>query len=185
MVSLALAVGMAGCAAHSPDAVSTGAPSVSSTTLVGADPTVASTQVATTSTVDTASTVPDTTTSTQVPPSGPSPVAGLSATDLRSAVLAPSATTKVRPAGPVAEQVRLPSGTSVWRVRLPGAFPVRSARVTVFVAGRRVGEGMVGPRLQSLVAVTRTGAGLTSGAAVTYRWDGSAEVSAGRLTVIR
>jgi len=70
-------------------------------------------------------------------------------------------------------------------VRLPGAFPVRSARVTVFVAGRRVGEGMVGPRLQSLVAISRTGAGLQSGAAVTYQWEGSSPVSAGRLTVLR
>ena len=185
---LALAAGVVGCASQATDAVATGAPGAASTSTTPTTVTVApsTTDVTSPATAGTVSTAPVVTT-TLAPsgPSAPSPVAGLSAADLRAAVLAPATGGRARVSGPVAEQVRLPNGTSVWRVRIPGAFPVRAARVTVFVAGRRVGQGVLGPRLRSLVAVTRSGAGIRTGAAVTFRWDGSSPVSAGQLTVVR
>jgi len=186
---VALAAGMAGCASQAPDAVATGAPLATSTSTAPESTTGSvappTTGAASPTTGGPTTTPPATTSTLPGTASGASPVPGLSAADLRAAVVAPSTGARARLSGPVAEQVRLPSGASVWRVRLPGAFPVRNARVAVLIEGRRVGQGVVGPRLRSLVVVTRSGAGLRTGASVAYRWDGSAPVSAGRLTVVR
>lgn len=134
---------------------------------------------------------PTTVAATTEPAAGPqvgadaSTVEGLSAAELREAVEAPDPVGRARTAGPVAQQVRLVSGATVWRVRIPGRFPVRSARVVVSVGGRRLGEGVPGPHLQSLVAVTRDQRAIVSGAAVTYRWSGGPSIDAGRLAVVR
>lgn len=87
--------------------------------------------------------------------------------------------------GPVAERLVLADGTGLWRVRIPGPFPARSARVAVLVAGRVVGAGMVTADLGALVAVTPDASGLTAGAAVSYRWEGQDAVAAGTLAVVR
>ncbi len=68
-------------------------------------------------------------------------------------------------------------------MRIPGSFPVRSARVQVLVGGRAVGAGMVTSELDGLVAVTVDPAGLVRGAAVSYRWEGRPAVAAGTLEV--
>lgn len=128
---------------------------------------------------------PSTTASAPAPRSAPSTAAGLSAAEVREAVESPEPSGKARPAGPVARPVRLASGAVVWRVQIPGRFPVRSARVVVSVGGRDLGEGVPGPHLQSLVAVTRDPRGLTDGAPVAYRWPGAPVVAAGRLAVVR
>lgn len=116
-----------------------------------------------------------------------STVDGLTAAELREAVEAPESAPvgRDRTSGPVAQRVRLASGATVWRVRIPGRFPVRSARVVVSVGGRQLGEGVPGSRLQSLVAVTRDAGAIVEGAAVTYAWAGGPTVPAGRLAVIR
>ncbi len=119
------------------------------------------------------------------PGAAPSTVDGLSAAELREAVEAPEPAGRARAAGPVAQPVRLASGTTVWRVRIPGRFPVRSARVVVSVGGRRLGEGVPGSHLEGLVAVTRDPEPIVSGARVTYGSSGGPTVDAGRLAVRR
>lgn len=119
------------------------------------------------------------------PQAGASPVDGLTPEQLREAVTAPSGTATRAARGPVAEQVVLADGTKVWRVRIPGPFPVRDARVAVLVGSRVIGEGILAPDLGSISAVTVDGTGLRSGAAASYRWEGSAAVAAGPLTVVR
>lgn len=111
-------------------------------------------------------------------------VAGLTPAELRTVLDAPVPATRAR-SGPVAERVALAGGRSAWRVRIPGRFPVRSARAFVSVGGRRIGLGAVGPHLTSLVAVSPDGTGLVAGAVVSYRWEGSEPVVAGRLQVVR
>ena len=116
---------------------------------------------------------------------GASPVEGLTPEQLREAVTAPSGESARRATGPVAEQVVLGDGTKVWRVRVPGSFPVRDARVAISVGARVVGEGVTAPDLASITAVSVDGTGLRSGAKVSYRWEGSEPVAAGTLTVVR
>lgn len=114
-----------------------------------------------------------------------SPVDGLTADQLRSAVEAPLGTASRRAPGPTVDQVTLPDGTRVWRVRIPGSFRARSARVEVLVGGRRVGEGVLASDLQAITAVTTDGSGLTAGRPVAYRWEGGPSVAAGTLEVAR
>lgn len=158
-VALAVAALVTACGSEAPSAqVAVGAPAPSSSTGPVASPSAGSAA----STVD-----------------------GLTAAELREAVEAPDPGGKARASGPVAQPVRLASGTTVWRIRVPGRFPVRSARVVVSVGGRRIGEGVPGSRLQGLVAVTRDPSAIVSGAPVTYRWSGGPAVDAGRLAVVR
>lgn len=163
----------------------------------GGDPTLttAATDPATTATTDAAPSTtvapaaPATTTSTSVaPPAGPSaasPVEGLDAQELKAAVEAPVGRAVRSAGGPTVDRVTLPDGTTVWRVRVPGTFPARSARVAISVGGRVVGEGVLASDLQSLTAVTTDGAGLTAGRTVSYQWEGGPSVPAGTLAVIR
>ena len=121
------------------------------------------------------------------PPSGtaPSPVDGLLADQLTAAIEAPLPTGARSAGGPVVDRVVLADGTRVWRIRIPGAFQARSARVEVSVGGRRVGEAVLAADLQAILAVTADGTGLTSGRPVSYQWEGGPSVPAGTLTVIR
>lgn len=116
---------------------------------------------------------------------GASPVEGLAADELLAAVTAPLPEVARRSSGPTADRVTLADGTTVWRVRIPGPTPARSARVTVAVGDREVGPGVPPPDLGALVAVTTDGTGLVAGAPVTYQWEGSEPVSAGALEVVR
>lgn len=113
-----------------------------------------------------------------------SPVPGLDAAELRAALAAPLAAT-TRSGRPTLDQVVLADGTKVWRVRIPGGFAARSARVTVSVGDRRVGTGVVAGDLGSLTAVTTDGTGLVAGRAVSYQWDGGLSQPAGALEVVR
>ena len=116
---------------------------------------------------------------------GPSPVDGLDAEQLRSAVEAPVGASTRSVAGATADQVTLSDGTRVWRVRVPGDFTARSARVTISVGDRVVGQGVLTRDLRSLVAVTTDGSGLSAGQAVSYQWEGSPAIAAGPLAVVR
>ncbi|MGI8756179.1 MAG: hypothetical protein ACR2MB_10025 [Acidimicrobiales bacterium] len=87
--------------------------------------------------------------------------------------------------GPVADRVVLADGRTVWRVTIGGRFPLRSARLTVTVGDRRVGEGIATPDAAALVAVTLDGAALVAGARVTWGPPGVTPTDAGRLAVIR
>ena len=98
---------------------------------------------------------------------------------------APQRGRTARPTSPTVDQVVLADGTRVWRVRVPGSFPARSARVTVSVGGREVGQGITAPDLSAITAVTTDGTGLRAGAAVSYQWEGSPPVAAGTLEVAR
>lgn len=191
-----LALGLAACGgADQPTQVATeGAPDPggpSASTTVAADPTAAPTTTAvapTSAPTTTAATAADPTTTT-APPSGPSaasPVPGLDAVELQAALAAPSgATARTIRTGPTVDQVILEDGTRVWRVRVPGAFTARSARVSISVGNREVGEGVLAPDLQSITAVTTDGTGLSAGRPVTYQWEGSSAVVVGNLAVIR
>ena len=110
---------------------------------------------------------------------------GLTADQLRAAVEASVPAANRRAVGPTVDQVTLADGTRVWRVRVPGAFPARAARVEVQVGGRRVGEGVLAPDLQSITAVTTDGSGLTAGRPVTFRWEGGPLEAAGPLELAR
>jgi hypothetical protein len=111
-------------------------------------------------------------------------VAGLSPAELRQVVTAPPSIATRAVTGPVAEQVTV-AGRKVWRVRIPGHFPVRDARVVVIVGTRQVGQGIVASNLGSLTAVSPDGTGLVSGAPVRFQWEGTRATSAGRLEVVR
>lgn len=169
---LLLIVTLAACgrAASSPEPVHAGAPAGSTT--------------APTTTQTTTAPAPTTTIAGGAGTPDPSPVANLTPTDLRRVVEAPGRRSTRSLAGPAADRVTV-SGRAVWRVRIPGRFAVRDARVEVLVGSRVVGIGMVGPGLTSLVAVTEDGAGLVPGAPVSYRWEGAAAVAAGALEVAR
>lgn len=114
-----------------------------------------------------------------------SPVDGFTADELRSALLAPSSASVRSAPGPTAERVSTGNGSTVWRVRVPGQFPVRSARVAISVGGRVVGEGVLALDLHSIATITTDATGLRSGARVSYRWEGSTPVAAGTLVVVR
>ena len=140
----------------------------------------------TTAPTTTAPAVPPTTAAAPIPEgSDASPVDGLTAEELVAAVTAPQRGRTARPTSPTVDQVVLADGTRVWRVRVPGAFPARSARVTVSVGGREVGQGITAPDLGAITAVTTDGTGLRAGAAVSYQWEGSPPVAAGTLEVAR
>lgn len=132
-----------------------------------------------------------TTTSTSAPAgvdaggSAASPVDGLDAAQLQQAVDAPAPGSARSAPGPTVDQVTLADGTRVWRVRVPGAFQARSARVAVTVGNRLVGEGVLAGDLGSITAVTTDGSGLTPGQPVSYRWEGGPSVAAGTLGVAR
>jgi len=126
-------------------------------------------------------------TTTVAPPGdpGPSPVEGLDASQLLAAVTAPAPAPVARAGGPTADRVVLADGRAVWRVRVPGPFPARTARATIAVAGRDLGTAVTPPDLSALVVVVPSADGLVAGAAVTYRWEGSEPVAAGALEAVR
>ena len=200
---LAAAVALAGCGRGAPDVVATGsggqepgspttsspAPAMTAPEVVPADPSATTTTApATTTTIASDPIASDPTTplatGTEGDPS-PSTVPGLSPDEVKAAVLAPASATVRRAPGATVERLTLPSGVAVWRIRIPGSFPARSARVTVSVGGREVGAGTTSPTLDALVAVTTDGSGLVAGARVSFRWEGSEPVAAGALAVVR
>lgn len=186
-----LAIAAASCGGGDrPTEVAAGAGAASTTAVVSTTP--ASTAPSSTSTVPvTTAPAPDSTPSTTaVAPqvdggTAASPVEGLTADQLRAAVETPSRAATRRAAGPTVDEVTLGDGTRVWRVRVPGAFQARSARVEVHVGGRRIGEGVLAPDLQSITAVTTDGSGLIPGRPVAYRWEGGPLEAAGSLEVAR
>lgn len=119
------------------------------------------------------------------PSPAPSPVSGLDAAQLREAVQAPVAGSTRARRGPSVDRVGVTGGPRVWRITIPGEFAARSARVSVSVGDRVVGQGVVTGDLQALVAVTTDGTGLVAGAPVSYRWEGDEPIAAGRLEVAR
>lgn len=192
LVLALVSIGVASCGdADPPTRVAAGGDPAEATT---------STSAATSSTTEVASTLPaeptpttaapaapETTSTTAAPavgPAAPSPVDGLDAAELQAALAAPLGST-ARSAGPVADRVTLDDGTTVWRVRVPGDFDARSARVSISVGGRVVGEGVLAPDLAAITAVSTDGAGLTAGRPVTYQWEGGPSVAAGNLAVAR
>ncbi len=116
---------------------------------------------------------------------GASPVAGLDAAQLQAAVEAPQGGAARSLGGVTLDQVTLDDGTHVWRVRIPGTFTARSARVSLSVGSRVVGTGVLARDLGSITAITTDGTGLTAGQPVTYQWEGGPVVAAGRLAVGR
>jgi hypothetical protein len=168
--SESVSAGQAGPTTEAAPPSSTTAPPATATTDAPAPPTTEAAAVATTA-----------------PPSdaGTSPVRGLSPAQLRAAVLAAPSGPAKRSGGATVERIDLPDGPTVWRVRIPGRFPVRAERATVAVGARDVGEGIVTPQLDALVAVTTDPAGLVAGAPVTYRWGQEPSVAAGKLEVAR
>lgn len=186
-----LSIGVASCGdADPPTQVSAGSDPAEATTTEAAD---ASTTVATSTTAviasTTTATAPATTTTSAVPPpsgpAAPSPVDGLDAAQLQAALALPVGTSARSASGPTVDQVALPGGTRVWRVRVPGDFTARSARVSISVGGRTVGEGVLSPDLAAITAVTTDGSGLSAGRPVTYRWEGGSPIAAGNLAVAR
>jgi hypothetical protein len=159
----------------------------------GGAPPASATTAATSSTVPPAAdaTVPAPTSTTIVAsdvtgsPSADSPVDGLRADQLKAALEAPVAAAARSRSGPTVDQVVLADGTRVWRVRVPGSFEARSARLAIDVGGRRVGLGVLAADLQAVTAVTTDGSGLLAGSAVSYRWEGGPSVPAGSLAVVR
>jgi hypothetical protein len=117
--------------------------------------------------------------------SAASPVDGLKAAQLKAALEVPVGGAVRSAPGPTVDQVTLPDGTHVWRVRVPGPFAARSARIAVTVGGRRVGEAVQSADLQAITAVTTDGTGLTAGRPVTYQWEGGPSMRAGTLAVVR
>ncbi len=81
--------------------------------------------------------------------------------------------------------MRLADGRTAWRVTIPGEFPLRSARLSVTVGGRTVGEGIATPDGSALVAVTLDKTGPVAGAPVTWGPPGQTPTAAGPLAVIR
>jgi hypothetical protein len=194
--SLLLSVAIVGCGATPADEVSSvgGAPTSSTSTPSSTSAPDGEAGATTTAEPPVSTAVPpvppSTTSSTTTAPPPPegtaaSPVEGLSAAELRAAVeIEPSGAVR-RLGGPTLESVRTPQGATVLRVRIPGPFPVRAARVEVLVGDRTVGEGIVAPDLSALTAVTLDGSGLVAGAPVSYRWEGAEPVAVGPLGVVR
>ena len=189
---VALSLGAAACGSGDrPTQVAAGGEpeAVTSTTAAPASSTTEAAAPSTTSAPSAPSTAPSTT-STTAPASDPgaaaaSPVDGLDAAQLQQAVEAPVLATSRSAAGATVDQVVLADGTRVWRVRVPGDFTARSARVAVSVGSRVAGEGVLASDLGSITAVTTDGRGLTAGQPVSYRWEGGGPVAAGTLAVIR
>lgn len=190
-----LAIGAAACgdadpptqvsAGGDPVASATSQPNASSSTVA---PTTATTVVTSTTTAPVASEDPVATSTTVAPVSGPaapSPVDGLDASELQAALAIPAGSTVRSAAGPTVDQVTLADGTRVWRVRIPGDFDARSARVAIRVGDRTIGEGVLAPDLSSITAVTTDGRGLAAGRPVIYQWEGGPSVAAGNLVVAR
>ncbi|MCU1370412.1 MAG: hypothetical protein JWO77_1606 [Ilumatobacteraceae bacterium] len=192
-----LALGLAACGgADGPTQVATGGapdPGAAATSTTegsgpGADPTTTAATAAdptTTAATPTTTAAPSTTTAPASGTSDASPVAGLDAAQLQAALAAPGGASGRSLRGPTVDQVTLADGTRVWRVRVPGAFTARSARVAISVGSRRVGEGVLAPDLGTITAVTTDAAGLTAGRPVSYQWEGSPPVAAGNLEVAR
>lgn len=186
LLFVALSIGAAACGSGDrPTQVAAGGDpeAVTSTTEASAP----STTVTTTAPTPTTTAVPTTTAPPAADPGATdaSPVAGLDAAQLQQAVEAPSRATTRSLAGPSAERVALADGTQVWRVRVPGAFQARSARVAISVGDRVVGEGVLASDLSSITAVTTDGSGLVAGRPVSFQWEGGPSVAAGALAVIR
>ncbi len=186
-----VSIGTASCGdADPPTQVAAGGDPAGSSSTTGPAEASSTTTVATTlpaePTTTTAAADPTTSTTAApaVGPAAPSPVEGLDAAELQAALAVPSRAS-TRSTGPTVDQVALADGTRVWRVRVPGDFDARSARVAISVGGRTVGEGVLAPDLSSITAVTTDGAGLTAGRPVTYRWEGGPSVAAGNLAVVR
>lgn len=158
--------------------------SVAATSGPATTTTIATTAATSTSTTLATAATTSTTAAPATGPAAPSPVAGLDADQLQAALAAPSAAT-TRSTGPTVDQVALADGTRVWRVRVPGDFDARSARVAISVGGRTVGEGVQAPDLAAITAVTTDGSGLVAGRLVSYRWEGGPSVAAGNLVVVR
>jgi hypothetical protein len=126
---------------------------------------------------------PSTTAAPAASEEGRSPVANLTPKDLQRVVEAAGTRPTRSLRGPVAERVPVGSST-VWRIRIPGEFQARSARVQVLVGSKPVGLGILTPTLDALVAVTTDGSGLVRGAAVAYQVEGAEPVAVGSLEVI-
>lgn len=195
-VLVALSIGVVACGrGAAPTHVAAGGdPAPSSTTAVPAtsapEPASPSTTAPAAVTAVPATDVPPTTTAVVAADPvagdpGASPVPGLDAAQLQAAVEAPQAGSTRAATGVTLDQVTLADGTRVWRVRIPGSFTARSARVFVTVGSRLVGEGVLARDLGSLTAITTDGTGLTAGQPVSYQWEGGPVVAAGRLAVIR
>ncbi len=186
LVFVALSIGVAACGSGDrPTQVAAGGdPSeATSTTETAAPPSTTTAVPATTTT--TAALATTSTTASPVGGDAASPVDGLDAGQLQQAVQAPVSGTARSAAGATVDQVTLADGTHVWRVRVPGAFPARSARVAVSVGNRVIGEGVLAGDLRAITAVTTDGTGLTAGQPVSYQWEGGRSVAAGTLAVIR
>ncbi len=194
---LVVSIGAAACGSGDrPTQVAAGGdPAPGSSTTVTAfevtSTTAAATATTSTAVAPTTATTTTATTTSAVPAADPgagtaaSPVDGLDASELKAVVEAPLRSGARSATGPVVDQVTVADGTTIWRVRVPGAFTARSARVAVSVGGRLIGEAVLAPDLQSIVAVTTDGAGLTAGRAVSYQWEGGPSVPAGTLVVAR
>ncbi|MGN6694168.1 MAG: hypothetical protein ACTHN0_08320 [Aquihabitans sp.] len=189
LLFVALSIGVASCGSGDrPTQVAAGGdPSVvTSTSEGGASSTTAALAVTTSSSVTVpVSTTTSTTTSAGDRGTAASPVDGLDAAQLQQAVEAPVSGTTRSAAGATVDQVTLSDGTHVWRVRVPGDFQARSARVAISVGDRIVGEGVLASDLRSITAVTTDGTGLTEGRPVSYQWEGGPSVAAGILAVVR
>jgi hypothetical protein len=186
LLFVALSIGAAACGAGDrPAHVAAGGDPAGVTSTTEAAVTSTSALAATTSTVPTLPAPTTTSVPTVAGGTAASPVEGLDAAQLQQAVEAPSPASTRSAAGAMVDQVTLPDGTRVWRVRIPGDFRARSARVAVSVGRRLVGEGVLARDLQSITAVTTDGSGLTAGQPVSYRWEGGSSVAAGNLAVVR
>lgn len=115
---------------------------------------------------------------------GPSPVEGVDAAAYGAGIDAPLPPRASRASGPTADRVTLPDGQQVWRVRLPGDAPFRSARATIAVGGVDIGVATTTPALDALVALTTDGTPIVAGAAVTLRWENEEPAAVGRLEVL-
>ena len=76
-------------------------------------------------------------------------------------------------------------GRLVWRLRIPGRFPPRSARLMVDVDGVDVGPGLESPGLDALMVVMVDPTALVDGATVSYRVGAEAPTVVGLLEVIQ
>ena len=176
---------LASCGGSSGQAVRTGSPGQDPS--FGPRPTAAATAPTSTTNADPGAPDPSATTTTVAAPDGgpadPSPIANLTPTDLRRVVEAPRRNRNLT--GPTADRVSLPDGRTVWRVTITGRFPLRSARLTVTVGDRIVGQGISTPDGGALVAVTLDGTPLVAGAPVAWGPPGVKPAEAGRLAVVR
>lgn len=190
---VALSIGAAACGSGDrPTQVAAGGDPEAATSTTEASAPSSTTSTAPATTTSTAAGTVTTTPSTTAPsasadagPSDASPVAGLDASQLQQAVEAPASGAARSRSAATADQVTLADGTRVWRVRVPGSFEARSARVAISVGSRVVGEGVLAGDLTSITAVTTDGTGLSAGQPVSFQWEGGPSIAAGTLAVIR